>query len=156
VKREPDMHASACQGSDLLLKDEVYGIVGTALEVLKRLGHGLLEKPYENALVVEFGLRGIPVKQQPRFEVMYKGVPVGEYVPDLIAHEQVVVDTKVIERITDHELGQMINYLKITGLEVGVLLNFRRARLEWRRVVLEERGNRECGPMHAKEAGCSP
>ena len=68
----------------------------------------------------------------------YKGKVVGEYVPDLIAFEQIVVDTKVIERIGDHELGQMMNYLKITGLKVGVILNFKRAKLEWKRVVLEE------------------
>jgi GxxExxY protein len=120
-----------------LLKDEVFQVVGCAMDVLNELGHGLLEKPYENALVVEFGLRGIPVQQQRRFEVMYKGVQVGEYVPDLITHESLVVDTKVIERITDQELGQMMNCLKITGLKVGVTLNFRRSRLEWKRVVLE-------------------
>ena len=87
-------------------------------------GHGFLEKPYENALVVEFGLKGIPFKQQSRFDVVYKGVKVGEYVPDLIAFEQAVVDTKVIEKITDLEIGQVLNYLKITGLKVGLILNF--------------------------------
>jgi GxxExxY protein len=61
---------------------------------------------------------------------------VGEYVPDLIAHDRIVVDTKVIERITDHELGQVMNYLKVTGLRVGLILNFKRAKLEWKRVVL--------------------
>jgi len=129
------------KGRELLLKEEVYAVVGSAMEVLKVLGHGLLEKPYENALVVELGLRGIPVQQQPRFRVAYKGVDVGEYVPDLITHKLVVVDTKVIEMITDNELGQMLNYLKITGLEVGVILNFQRPKLEWKRVVLEK--NRE-------------
>jgi GxxExxY protein len=120
----------------LLLKDEVYQIVGCALEVLNTLGHGLLEKPYENALVVEFGLRKITFKQQPRFDVIYKTVKVGEYIPDLIAFAQVVVDTKVIEKITDHERGQMLNYLKITGLRVGLIVNFKHARLEWERLVL--------------------
>ncbi|NOY80930.1 MAG: GxxExxY protein, partial [Kiritimatiellaeota bacterium] len=99
---------------------------------------GLLEKSYENALVVEFGERGIPFEQQPRYDVTYKGVTVGEYVPDVIAFRQVVVDTKVVDRIGDHELGQMINYLKITGLTVGLILNFKRARLEWKRVVLSQ------------------
>ena len=123
---------------ELILKEEVFAVVGAAMEVLNVLGHGLIEKPYENALVVEFGLRGIAVTQQPCYEVDYKGKVVGEYVPDLIAFEQIVVDTKVIERISDHELGQMMNYLKITGLKVGVILNFKRAKLEWKRVVLEE------------------
>ena len=120
----------------LLLKDEVYQIVGCAMEVLNALGHGLLEKPYENALVVEFGLNRIPYSQQQRFEVVYKNVKVGEYIPDLIAFDQVVVDIKVVERITSHEKGQILNYLKITGLKVGLILNFKQAKLEWERYVL--------------------
>ena len=121
---------------ELYLKEEVFDVVGCAMEVLNELGHGLYEKPYENALVVEFGLKGIHYNQQPRFDVIYKGVSVGEYVPDLITHDHLVVDAKVIERIADHEIGQMINYLKITGLKVGLILNFKHAKLEWKRVVL--------------------
>ena len=113
-----------------------YEIIGSAMEVLNELGHGLNEKPYENALVVEFGLRKISTAQQRRFDVFYKGVPVGEFVPDLIARETVIVDTKVIEKIGDIERGQMINYLRITKLHVGLILNFKRPTLEWERVVL--------------------
>jgi len=113
-----------------------FAIIGCAMEVLNALGHGLHEKPYENALIVEFGLKGIASDQQRRFPVIYKGVPVGEYVPDLIADAAVVVDAKVIERITDLERGQMLNYLRITGLKVGLILNFRRSKLEWERVIL--------------------
>jgi GxxExxY protein len=120
----------------LLLKEEVFQIVGCAMEVLNTLGHGLLEKPYENALVVEFGLRGIPFKQQPRFDVIYKGVKVGDYIPDLIAFEKIVVDAKTIDRITDVERGQILNYLKITQLKVGLILNFKKPKLEWERMVL--------------------
>jgi GxxExxY protein len=119
----------------LLLKEEVYAIVGCAIEVLNELGHGLHEKPYENALVVEFGLRKIPFAQQRRFDVLYKKVRVGEYIPDLIAFDSVVVDTKVIPAITDLERGQMLNHLKITGLRVGVILNFAKPKLEWERIV---------------------
>ena len=99
-----------------LLKKEVFQVVGCAMEVLNRLGHGLLEKPYENALVVEFGLNRIPFKQQPRFNVIYKSVRVGEYFPDLIVFDRIVVETKTIDRITDLERGQILNYLKITQL----------------------------------------
>jgi len=113
-----------------------YEIVGCAMEVLNELGHGLNEKPYENALVVEFGLRKIPAVQQSRFGVIYKGVPVGEFVPDLIVRGTVIVDTKVIEKIGDIERGQMINYLRITKLHVGLILNFKRPKLEWERLVL--------------------
>jgi len=120
----------------LLLKDEVFQIVGCAIEVLNTLGHGLVEKPYENALVVEFGLRKIPFRQQPSFDVLYKGRQVGLFVPDLIAFDTIVVDTKVLDRITDHEKGLMLNYLRITNSRVGVILNFKRPKPEWERIVL--------------------
>jgi len=119
----------------LHFETETGEILNCAFEVLNTLGHGLLEKPYENSLCVEFGLRNISWQQQPRYNVVYKAVKVGEYFPDLIAFGFVVVDTKVIERITDHELGQMLNYLKITGHPVGLILNFKRGRLEWKRVI---------------------
>src|SRR6201984_312000 len=120
----------------LLAKEEVFQIVGCAIDVLNALGHGLVEKPYENALAVEFGLRKVPFQQQPSFNVLYKGHAVGLFIPDLIAFDAVVVDTKVIDRITDHERGLMLNYLRITGLRVGVILNFRHSKLEWERIVL--------------------
>ncbi len=120
----------------LLPKQEVFQIVGSAIEVLNTIGNGLIEKPYENALVVEFGLRNIPFRQQPSFDVLYKGHTIGLFFPDLIAFDSVVVDTKVIDRITDHERGLMLNYLRITNLHVGVILNFKRAKLEWERIVL--------------------
>ncbi len=120
----------------LLLKDEVFQVVGCAIEVLNTLGHGLVEKPYENALVIEFLLRKIPFQQQPPFDVVYKGQKIGIFVPDLIAFNSLVVDTKVIEKISDHERGLMLNYLRITGLRVGVILNFKHSKLEWQRIAL--------------------
>jgi len=121
---------------ELRLKEEVFQIVGSALEVLNNLGHGLTEKPYERSLAVEFGLRGIPCRLQSRFAVIYKTINVGDFVPDIIAYEQIIVEVKCIDRITNIERGQVINYLKITGLSVGIILNFRHARLEWERIVL--------------------
>ncbi|MEA3358949.1 MAG: GxxExxY protein [Thermodesulfobacteriota bacterium] len=121
---------------ELIYKEEVFQIVGCAIEVLNTLGYGLLEKPYENALVVEFGLRSVPFQQQPRYSVIYKTVKVGEYIPDLIVLDKIVVDTKTIDRITNTEKGQILNYLKITGLKVGLILNFKHAKLEWERLVL--------------------
>ncbi len=131
-EEEPRMHADE---HGLRFEAETSSVISCAFEVLNTLGHGLLEKPYENSLCVEFGLRGIPWTQQPRYDVIYKAVKVGEYVPDLTVYGFVVVDTKVIDRITDHELGQMLNYLKITGHPVGLILNFKRGRLEWKRVI---------------------
>jgi GxxExxY protein len=121
---------------ELLYKDETHSIIGCAFEVLNTLGHGLLEKPYENALAVEFHLREIPFRQQSRFTVTYKSVPVGEYIPDLIVYDRIIVDTKVIEKIGNNEKAQVINYLRISGLKLGLILSFRHAKLEWERVVL--------------------
>jgi GxxExxY protein len=120
----------------LLLKDEVFQVVGCAIEVLNTLGHGLVEKPCENALVVEFLVRKIPFQQQPSFDVLYKGHKIGLFVPDLIAFNSLVVDMKVIDQISEHERGLMLNYLRITSLRVGVLLNFKRSKLEWQRIAL--------------------
>ena len=86
-------------------------------------------------LVVEFGLRQIPVSQQPDFPVTYKSVIVGSYVPDLICFGLVVVDAKTIEEITDYEIGKMLNYLKVTNLQVGLLINFKHPKLEFKRVA---------------------
>jgi GxxExxY protein len=121
---------------ELLLQKEVYAVVGCAIEVLNIRGHGLHEKIYENCLCVEFRLRNISYNQQERHQVLYKGELVGEYVPDLVVQQKLIVDTKTIDRITDHERGQMLNYLRITALPVGIILNFKHARLEWERFVL--------------------
>jgi len=107
-------------GEKLLLKDEVFQVVACAIEVLNGVGHGLIEKPYENVLVIEFSLRNIPFRQQPTFDVRYKTHKIGLFVPDL----------------TDHERGLMLNYLRITGLRVGVIVNFKHRKLEWERIVL--------------------
>lgn len=121
--------------SEYHLQAETHQIIGCSMEVIKELGHGFNEKIYENALVVEFGLRGIPFVQQPEYPVVYKAANVGTYIPDLTCFHSVVVDTKTIEKITDHEIGKMLNYLKVTGLEVGLIVNFKYAKLEWKRVV---------------------
>ena len=120
----------------LLVKDEVFQVVGCAIEILNTIGHGLVEKPYENALVIEFLLRKIPFRQQPSYDVLYKGHKIGLFVPDLIVFDALVADTKVIDKITDHERGLMLNYLRITGLRVGVILNFKHRNLEWERIAL--------------------
>ena len=128
--------------NNLLFKDEVYSIVGCAIEVLYSVGHGFHEKPYENAMVVEFEEKNIPYEQQKRFGLKHKNRVVGEFIPDLIAFGEVIIDTKVVDNITSHERGQMINYLKITNLQVGIIINFKRPKLEWERVVYSNKNSR--------------
>jgi GxxExxY protein len=122
--------------NDLIQKDEVYRIVGAAFAVLGELGPGLEEETYGNALAVEFGLKAIPCEQQRRYPITYKSVQVGEYVSDLIAFSSAIIHAKVIDQITDDDRSRMINALRITGLPVGVIFNFKRAKLEWERVFL--------------------
>jgi len=122
-------------GEEPLYKGESQQIVGSAMEVLNAIGYGFHEKAYENALAVEFRLRRIPCLQQKPFEIVYKNQKVGEYVPDLIVYEKIIVDTKVIPNIADREIGQVMNYLKVTGLRLGYILNFKQAKLEWKRVI---------------------
>ena len=122
-------------GRELIFKDEVYAIISCAIEIINGVGHGLHEKPYENSLAVEFRYRGIPYAQQKSFPVIWRDTMVGEFIPDLIAYDKIVIDTKTIERITDHERGKMLNYLRITGLPVGLIINFKKPKLEWERIV---------------------
>lgn len=123
---------------ELSFKDETHEIIGSAMGVHRELGHGLTEKPYERSLAVEFETRNIPFQQQPNFNIEYKGHQVGKYIPDLIAFRKVVIDTKAITAITDHEVGQMLTYLRVTQLPVGLIINFANKSLEWKRVVLSK------------------
>jgi len=132
--KKPDLQSG--ENVRFPLKEETHRVIGSAFEVLNAIGPGLTEKVYENALVVEFGLQGIPCEQQRRFDVIYKENTVGSFIPDLIAFDQIIVDIKTIERISDEQRGQILNYLKITGLRVGLLLNFKHAKLEFERLVL--------------------
>lgn len=111
-------------------------LIGAAITVLNELKPGLDERLYENALVIELGTRGIALEQQRSFSVHYRGHFVGRLVPDLIVAEKVVVDTKVVAAFNDTHVAQMLGYLNITGLHLALLLNFKHARLDWKRVVL--------------------
>ena len=113
-----------------------FAVIGCAMDVLNTIGHGLHEKPYENGLAIELALRGIPFSQQLRFAISYKGQIIGEFVPDLLVGSDLLVEAKVIERITDHERGQVINYLKVSKRRIGLILNFHRSKLEWERLIV--------------------
>jgi GxxExxY protein len=110
-------------------------IIGAAMDVLNALRPGLDEKVHENALVVELRLRGHQVEQQRGFPIRYEGNLVGTLIPDLIVDDLVIVDTKVVSAFNDAHTAQMTGYLAITGLRFAILLNFKSAKLEWKRVV---------------------
>ena len=123
-------------GTDEYLHKELSQvIVGAAMTVLNKLKPGLKEKAYENALAIELRKLGLGVEQQRLFEVVYDGMVVDTLVPDLIVEQRVIVDPKCTTDFTDTHTAQMIGYLAITGLRLAILLNFKDAKLRWKRVV---------------------
>jgi len=117
--------------------DELTGsIIGAAFEVSNTLGHGFLETVYRKALVHELTLRNLSVGEEVPFNIMYKDTGLGRYCCDLLVERKVVVELKAIDRLTSSNIGQLLNYLKASGLHVGLLLNFGKPRLEYKRVVL--------------------
>jgi GxxExxY protein len=116
-------------------------IIGIAMEVLNELSPGLDEVLYERALVIELRRRGHEVAAQKSFPVFYRVELIGNLIPDIIVDSSVIVDPKVVTAFNETHVAQMIGYLNITGLELALLLNFKNARLDWKRVV--RRQNRE-------------
>jgi len=123
--------------TDLILKEEVFAIVGAAIEVHRELGPGFLEAVYQEALEMEMKERGIPFESQKPLRISYKGKTLNkEYVADLVCYGQVIVELKALDRLSANEEAQVLNYLKATGLRVGVLINFgSHGKLEWKRFV---------------------
>ena len=113
-------------------------VIGSALEVHRRLGPGFLEAVYERAMCVELRLRGIRYAQQVPVGVMYKGNPIGTGRIDLLVDSRLVVEIKVVETIAPIHVAQVISYLKATGLPLGLLITFNVLRLSLgvKRVVL--------------------
>jgi len=120
--------------------DLIFRLNGAGMRILNELGHGLREKTYERSLCVEFDFLGIPYDQQKVYPVFYRGVKVDDYIPDLEVEEMLLLDTKVVPKIGDNELGQMLNFLRITGKGISLIQNFKHPKLEWRVVRLD--GNR--------------
>ena len=123
------------QLEELVHRELSESVIGAAMKVLNCLKPGLDEKVYENALVIELSMRGHRVDQQKRYPVRYEGQLIGTLQPDLVVDDTIVVDAKVVSDFNDAHVAQMTGYLAITALELAILLNFKFARLGWRRVV---------------------
>jgi GxxExxY protein len=130
-KYEPRMNANEREWEEV-----VTNVIGAAYEVANVLGAGFLEKVYERALLAELCSRGLDAKAQVSFPVVYKGQIVGEYLADVIVEDAVVVEVKCVESFTNEHLAQCLNYLKASGKHLALLINFRRSKVEWRRIVL--------------------
>jgi len=127
--------------AQLLYKDEVYALVGAAMEVYNVLGPGFLEPVYQEALDLELAGRRIPFEPQRELRIAYKGRYLQKtYVADFVVFGKIIVEIKALSRLTSREQAQLLNYLKATGMELGVLINFGSAdKLEWKRMVLTDK-----------------
>jgi len=125
-------------------------IIGAAMEVLNELKPGLDEKLYERAMIIELKRRGHVISVQRSFPVYYGGELIGNLVPDLIVDDAVIVDPKVVACFTETHVAQMIGYLNITAVDLALLINFKNARLEWKRVLRPQDGGEPVPPnLHA-------
>ena len=122
---------------DLIFKDEVYQIIGIAMEVYNELGNGFLESVYQEAMEIESRKRNLPFVSQKTLKIRYKEFTLNkEFTADMIYFENIVVELKALERLSGKEESQVINYLKATGLKLGLLINFgSNKKLEWKRFI---------------------
>jgi GxxExxY protein len=126
--------------AELIFKEEVYAIVGAAMEVHRENGFGFSEPVYQECLEIELASRNIPFVPQKEMPIFYKGKQIKKtYIADFIAYGKIIVELKALDKLTSREEAQVINYLKVSKLEVGVLINFGAASLEWKRIVLTNR-----------------
>jgi len=122
--------------TDVLYKDLSYEIISAVFEVHNILGPGFLEKVYEKALLKELALRGVQVEAQKEIKVFYKEQDVGVYYADLVVYDVILLELKAVESLTNFHKAQVLNYLKATGLKLGLLINFGKDRVESIRLVV--------------------
>ncbi len=110
---------------EIIYKDESYAIVGACFEVYSNNGCGFLESVYQECLAIELELRRLPFKAQPSLDLEYKGIRLAQiYKPDFICYDKIVLELKAVSSLSDEHRAQVHNYLKATGLRLGLLVNF--------------------------------
>ena len=118
------------------LNDITYKINGAIFEVNRELGAGFLEKVYENALLIELAEAGLKAEKQVPIKVKYKGKEIGEYFADIIVESQIILELKAIESLQKVHEAQLLNYLKATGMKIGLLVNFTHPKATIKRFIL--------------------
>ena len=136
-KRTTPIGKQAESQTKLLYKDEVYAIIGAAIEVHRELGPGFLEAVYQEALEIELEERVVPFESQKPLPIFYKKRRLKkEYIADAICYDKIIVELKALDKLSGREKAQLLNYLKATGLRVGLLINFGSdGTLEWERLI---------------------
>lgn len=118
---------------------QTYAVIGAAMEVHRQLGHGFLEAVYQEALAVELATRNVPLKREVSIPIRYKGTVLNcGYKADFLCYDELVVELKALDNLGNNEVSQVINYLKGTGLQRALLINFGTPNLEYRRIVLSQ------------------
>ncbi len=122
---------------DFLLKEETYKIIGLAMEVYKTLGKGFLEIVYKDALEIEFNLAGIPFDREKQFKIDYKGIILKRfYTADFVIYDKIIIEVKSQKEVIGENYKQTINYLAVSKLNIGLILNFGEDSLKFKRVIL--------------------
>ena len=120
----------------LLYENETYKIIGAAIEVHKNLGMGFLEAVYQEAIEKEFNLQSIPYQREVPFSIYYKNELLNKmYIADFVCFNKIIVELKAVQKLTGEHQAQVINYLKASRFEVGLLLNFGSKSLEYKRII---------------------
>jgi len=120
---------------EFIHKELTHRIIGAAFAVHNALGCGFLEKVYENALIRELQLEGVTVETQKSFTICYRGIEVGTYVADLVVNGTIIVEVKALDQLADPHRAQLLNYLRISGLRLGLLLNFGTTKVQYERLI---------------------
>jgi GxxExxY protein len=110
-------------------------VIGAAMEVHRTLGCGFVESVYEEALAIELVMQKVPFERQKPVNVMYKGRPAKQFICDMFVDGKVLVELKAVKKLTEVDYAQMLNYLKATGQELGLLINFGARSLEFKRII---------------------
>jgi GxxExxY protein len=123
---------------ELLYRDESYAIIGACFEVYKEKGHGFVEPVYQECLEIELSFQKIPFSAQSALRLAYKGIELKQrYIPDFLCYEKIIVELKAVKELTDEHRAQVLNYLKATGLRLGLLVSFGHyPKLEYERIIL--------------------
>ena len=128
--------------AELILADLTYKIIGACMEVHSQLGCGFLEPVYQEALALEFKERNIAFEKEKLLKIYYKGNMLSKkYVADFICFDKIIVELKALSKLTSDHEAQLLNYLKSTGFELGLLVNFGTRKLEYKRMILTKNSN---------------